>query len=587
MKFSVLQAAQRPRAAAPARRHRLRGVGAWRPAREDRDARGHRIRSGQRRAVRAQRVQHRIPRAGRLLRCRRRLAQRHRRPQRVPRPQRQHARTGGDGPQRTCPAGSAPGSIPAARSRWPFARRRARRARWCSGSGHGATPAEASDAGAALPRLRLGRRRAGRGARALAPDPGHGAGAHAGAGAERAGQRLADVPDDRLPLLGAQRLLPVRRRVRFPRPAAGLHGDDACRARTGARQQLLLCAAHQFVEGDVQHWWHPPQTAACAPHCSDDYLWLPLATSRYVLATADTGVLDERVGYVEGRPLHARRGVLLRPAAARSEQHDTLYEHCVRAIEHSRAARRARPAADRQRRLERRHEPRRREGAGREHLAGLLLLRGAAALCRGRHAASTTSAFARRCDEEAGQAAQALEQHGWDGAWYRRAYFDDGTPLGSAGNDECRIDSIAQSWSVLSGAAPARAPRAGDGLARPASGAPRCRPDPAARAAVRQVAARPRLHQGLRARRARKRRPVHARGGLGGDGLRRARRRCARLGTAGHDQPGQPRQRRRRADRGLQGRAVRGQRRRLRAWRRTSAAAAGAGTPARPAGCTG
>ena len=119
----------------------------------------------------------------------------------------------------------------------------------------------------------------------------------------------------------------------------------------------------------------------------------------------------------------------------------------------------------------------------------------------------------------------------WDGEWYRRAYFDDGTPLGSAQNDECRIDSISQSWAVLSGAAdPARARQAMDSLDEHLVRARR-RPGPAARSALRQDAARPRLHPRLRAGRARERRPVHACRDLGGDGLRPAGRSRQRPGN--------------------------------------------------------
>jgi cyclic beta-1,2-glucan glucanotransferase len=219
-----------------------------------------------------------------------------------------------------------------------------------------------------------------------------------------------------------------------------------------SRQHLLLSAAHQFVEGDVQHWWHPPLDRGVRTHCSDDYLWLPLATSRYVHVTADTGVMDERIGFVEGRPVRPDEESYY-DLPIRSEQSATLYDHCVRAIEKSMArGPHGLPligTGDWNDGMNRVGE----KGTGESIWLGFFLyqvLTEFAGTAR-RH---NDEAFAKRCEDEAKKLAVSLEQNGWDGEWYRRAYFDNGTPLGSKQNEECRIDSIAQSWSVLSGAAP-------------------------------------------------------------------------------------------------------------------------------------
>ncbi|WP_233171795.1 glycoside hydrolase family 94 protein [Dyella sp. ASV21] len=218
-----------------------------------------------------------------------------------------------------------------------------------------------------------------------------------------------------------------------------------------ARQHLLLCAAHQFPEGDAQHWWHPPLDRGVRTRCSDDFLWLPLATCRYVVATGDSGVLDEVAGYIEGRTVNLDEESYY-DLPAHSELRETLYQHCVRAIKHA-ASRGSHGlplmgCGDWNDGMNRVGE----HGRGESIWLGFFLydvLLQFAPIARMRG----DEAFAAHCEAEAEQLKHGLERHGWDGAWYRRAYFDDGTPLGSAGNEECQIDSIAQSWSVLSGAA--------------------------------------------------------------------------------------------------------------------------------------
>lgn len=216
------------------------------------------------------------------------------------------------------------------------------------------------------------------------------------------------------------------------------------------RAHLLLCASRQFLEGDVQHWWHPPSGRGVRTRCSDDYLWLPLAVSRYVLSTGDAAVLDETAHFLEGRPVHPEDDSYY-DLPARSGEAATLYQHCERAIRHGlQFGVHGLPligSGDWNDGMNRVGI----NGKGESVWLGFFLcdvLRQFAGVARRYGDVS----FAEFCGTERARLSASIEQHAWDGAWYRRAYFDDGTPLGSASNAECRIDSISQSWSVLSGA---------------------------------------------------------------------------------------------------------------------------------------
>jgi cyclic beta-1,2-glucan synthetase len=216
-----------------------------------------------------------------------------------------------------------------------------------------------------------------------------------------------------------------------------------------AREQLIRSAGRQFLQGDVQHWWHPPNGQGVRTHFSDDYLWLPYATCRYVLATGDTGVLDEPVHFLEGRELNPEEEAYY-DQPQRSAESASLYEHCVRSIKHGlRFGEHLLPLMG----CGDWNDGMNLVGHGGKGesvwLAWFLYenLRLFSGLARG----WDDEAFAELCTEQAERLRRNIEANAWDGGWYRRAYFDDGTPLGSSHNDECQIDSISQSWAVISG----------------------------------------------------------------------------------------------------------------------------------------
>lgn len=217
-----------------------------------------------------------------------------------------------------------------------------------------------------------------------------------------------------------------------------------------ARDQILNAARRQFPEGDVQHWWLPRTDAGVRTMISDDVVWLAHATARYLLVTGDTAILKEQLPFIDGQVLgEGEHDAFFTPEISKTTA--SLYDHCARALDL--AVKRSSPAGlplilggDWNDGMNRVGE----QGRGESVWLGWFLLKTLgdfAAVAKTQGDSKRGQAWTKHADV----LKRALESTAWDGQWYRRGSFDDGTPLGSHDSDECKIDSIAQSWSVLSG----------------------------------------------------------------------------------------------------------------------------------------